>query len=218
MTNSLTQAPKAVKRRNGLALLPKHAPGMKIGLLGGSFNPPHEGHRLASLIAMRRLNLDCIWWLVTPGNPLKQNSDLPALATRLQACKKLAHHPAIFVSGVEAEIGTRFTYDTLHYLTQRCGSVDFVWLMGADNLASFHRWHRWREIADLMPLAVVDRPNSTLRATHSRAALYLEKYRRDEGDSALFAKAQTPALMFLHGPRSQQSSSALRARQAKARV
>jgi nicotinate-nucleotide adenylyltransferase len=202
-----------VKRRNGLALLPKHSPGMKIGLLGGSFNPPHEGHRLASLIALRRLNLDCIWWLVTPGNPLKQNSDLPALATRLQACTKLAHHPAIFVSGVEAEIGTRFTYDTLRYLTQRCGSVDFVWLMGADNLATFHRWYRWRDIARLMPLAVIDRPGSTLRATHSQAALYMEKYRKDETDSALLAHTPAPALLFVHGPRSAQSSTALRTKQ-----
>ena len=218
MMNSSPQAPKADPQRSTIAHLPRHAPGMRIGLLGGTFNPPHEGHRLASLIALRRLNLDCIWWLVTPGNPLKHNDDLPALSARIEACTALADHPAIFISGIEAEIGTRFTYDTLHYLTQRCGGVDFVWLMGADNLASFHRWYRWRAIADLMPLAVIDRPDSTLRATHSRAALALEKYRRDESDSALLAKAQTPALMFLHGPRSAQSSSALRAKKAHVKM
>jgi len=210
-TSPLAQQAAAQAPRSAIMRLPRHAPGMRIGLLGGSFNPAHEGHRLISLIALRRLNLDCIWWLVTPGNPLKQASELADLPTRLKTCAQIANHPALIISDFESTIGTHFTYDTLRHLTQRCAGVNFVWLMGADNLASFHLWYRWRDIARLMPLAVIDRPGNTLRASHSKAALYLEKYRIDEAQGRSFASAPAPALMFVHGPRSAQSSSALRA-------
>jgi nicotinate-nucleotide adenylyltransferase len=190
--------------------LPPHATGMRIGLFGGTFNPPHEGHRLVSLIALRRLGLDRIWWLVTPGNPLKENAGLPPLGLRMEACRRLARHPRIVVSGLEAEIGTRYTYDTIAFLRQRCAGVDFVWIMGADNLASFHRWQRWRDIANLVPIAVIDRPGSTLKASHSRAAIALSQYRFDESDGPMLAQAAPPAFMFLHGPRSDLSSTALR--------
>ena len=183
---------------------------MRIGLFGGTFNPPHEGHRLASIIALRRLGLDAIWWLVTPGNPLKENSALPPLQARMAAARAVAAHPRIRVTGFEAEIGARFTYDTVRYLTQRCPEVRFVWIMGADNLSGFHRWQRWRDIAQMVPIAVVDRPRSTLKAAHSRTAACLFRRRLDETDGRLLACAQPPAFVFLHGPRSDTSSTALR--------
>ena len=187
---------------------------MCIGLLGGTFNPPHEGHQLVSRTALRRLRLDAVWWLVTPGNPLKNNSGLPPLDDRMAACRRLADDPRIFVTDLEDAIGTRYTHDTLSWLMQRCAGVNFVWLMGADNLAGFHRWQRWRDIARLVPIAVIDRPASTLKAAHSPAALWLAPHRVDETDAALLPDRQAPAFAFLHGPRSAQSSTALRARGA----
>ena len=197
--------------------LPRHAGGMRIGLLGGTFNPPHEGHRLISLIALKRLRLDAVWWLVTPGNPLKENSSLPSLAVRIETSRAVAADPRIVVTGLEASIGTRFTYDTVKYLTTRCAGVRFVWLMGADNLAGFHSWQRWRDIARMIPIAVIDRPNSTLKAAHSRAAGFLAPARLDENDAGLLAGSAPPAFVFLHGPRSGLSSTALRERGSIAR-
>ena len=190
--------------------LPPHVPGLTVGLFGGSFNPAHEGHRAASLLALRRLGLDRIWWLASPGNPLKDTSNLAPLAARMAMARKVAHHPKIAVTGIETLIGTRYTYETIAYLKRRCPGVYFVWIMGADNLASFHHWRRWRDIAALVPIAVIDRPGSTLKALHSPAGLALAPYRRDETDSLLLARAAPPAFIFLHGPRSALSSTALR--------
>ena len=183
---------------------------MRIGLFGGTFNPPHEGHRLASLAALKRLGLDCIWWLVTPGNPLKDNSGLPSLEQRMAAARQLAAHPAIFVTGFERELGARYSFQTIAALKQRCPGVQFVWIMGADNLAGFHRWQHWRRIARMLPICVVDRPGSTLRAMHCRASAVLAPSRVDESDGNLLPLKPAPAFMFLHGPRSAQSSTALR--------
>lgn len=183
---------------------------MKIGLFGGTFNPPHEGHLLVSRIAFARLGLDRIWWIVTPGNPLKENAGLPPLADRMQAARALARHPRIDITGFEAEIGTRYTFDTIDYLTKRCHGVDFVWMMGADNLRQFHRWQRWRDMASRVPVAVIDRPGSTLKAAHSRAGQYLARYRYSEREGRLLAGAAAPAFIFLHGPRSDLSSTELR--------
>jgi nicotinate-nucleotide adenylyltransferase len=196
----------------GAYKLPPFAPGLKIGLFGGSFNPPHEGHRAVSLLALRRLGLDWLWWLVSPGNPLKDTQHLPALPTRLAAVARLVQHPRIAVSGIEAAIGTRYTYETIAYLTRRCPGVHFVWIMGADNLATFHQWRRWRDIAALVPIAVIDRPGATLAAIHSPAGVWLSRHRFDESDSRLFPLARPPAFIFLHGPRSFASSTALRAK------
>lgn len=195
--------------------LPPHCAGMRIGLLGGSFNPPHAGHRLTTLTAMKRLRLHRVWWLVTPGNPLKENSGLPALARRVAAAQHVAAHPRISVTGLEAEIGTRYTYDTVLWLRRHCPGVQFVWIMGADNLAGFHRWQRWRDIAGMVPICVVDRPQATLQATGSRAALALARYRLDERDSAQLAGHTLPALVFVHGPRSALSSTQLRSAMPK---
>ncbi len=206
-----TEGPLVQTRaRRRTPALPPHAPGLRIGLLGGSFNPPHEGHRLLSLTALRRLRLDAVWWLVTPGNPLKNNAGLPSLHVRMAASKALARHPRIAVSGLEADIGTRYTWDTVRYLTRRCPDVRFVWLMGADNLASFHRWQQWQRIAGLLPIAVIDRPGTTLRATRSPMAVRLAGRRLDESDAALLPTMQPPAWVFIHGPRSTLSSTALR--------
>lgn len=183
---------------------------MRIGLFGGSFDPPHAGHRLATLIAIRRLRLDRVWWLVTPGNPLKDTSGLAPLESRMAAARALAAHPRIVVTDVEQALGVRYTHDTIAYLIRRCPGVRFVWLMGADNLKSFHRWERWREIADLVPIAVVDRPGATLRASASPAAETLGAHRIPERLAAIVVTADPPAWTFLHGPRSALSSTALR--------
>ena len=199
-----------LRRCGGLAHLPAHGRGMRIGLFGGSFNPPHEGHRLASLAALARLGLDCVWWIVTPGNPLKDISVLPGLRQRMAAAQNLAADPRIKITGLEADIGTRYSHDTIGYLKRRCPGVDFVWIMGADNLAGFHRWQRWRDIIDMVPLAIIDRPGATLRAVHGRASAILAPFRLDETDGLLLPGARPPAWVFLHGPRSSQSSTALR--------
>lgn len=193
-----------------LAALPPHAPGLKVGLFGGSFNPAHEGHRAASLLALRRLGLDRVWWLVSPGNPLKDTRDLPPLDQRIAAAEKFAHDRRIIVTGFEAAIGARYTYQTILYLKARCRGVHFVWIMGADNLASFERWKHWRTIAANVPIAIIDRPGSTLSATHANAALALARYRYDESDGLIFPYVRPPGLIFLHGPRSELSSTALR--------
>jgi nicotinate-nucleotide adenylyltransferase len=194
----------------GIAHLPPHAAGMRIGLFGGSFNPPHQGHLMASMIAMRRLGLDRVWWVVTPGNPLKENSGLPTLASRIAAARAMTRDPRIAVTGFEAEIGVRYTYDTISYLCRRCPDVRFVWIMGADNLASFHKWQRWQEIARMVGIVVVDRPGSTLKAAHSRAGHWLRPYRVPEESARLLTIKSLPAFVFLHGPRSDLSSTALR--------
>lgn len=195
--------------------LPPAARGLRIGLFGGSFNPAHQGHVLASLTALRRLGLDAVWWLVTPGNPLKNNQGLPELSVRVDAARALVRrHPGIHVTGVEAQLGTRFTAQTLAALKRRCPGARFVWLMGADNLAQFDRWRGWRRIAAMMPIAVIDRPGATHKAVRSRAAVALERWRMDETDAVLLPTEPPPAWLFIHGRRSNLSSSALRAARA----
>jgi nicotinate-nucleotide adenylyltransferase len=188
--------------------LPPHAPGMKIGLFGGSFNPPHAAHRAASLMALKRLGLDRIWWLASPGNPLKDTSALPPLADRVAAAQKRAAHPRIDVTGIEAAIGTRYSFDTLQWLRRRLPGVHFVWIMGADNLATFHHWQNWRGIAALMPIAVIDR-DGAIRA--GPFADRFSRYRLSEAQARRLALTQPPAWVFLHGVKSPVSSTALRA-------
>ncbi|MGH6851646.1 MAG: nicotinate-nucleotide adenylyltransferase [Methylocella sp.] len=192
------------------AKTPPFARGLRVGLFGGSFNPPHEGHRAASLLALRRLQLHCVWWLLSPGNPLKDARELAPLAKRVEAALKISQHPRIKITALEAAIGATYTFETISYLKQRCPGVYFVWLMGADNFRLFDRWQRWRDIARLVPIAIIDRPGFTLSALRGRAAEALAPYRRDETDGGLLAMAAPPAFMFLHGPRSLMSSTALR--------
>lgn len=183
---------------------------MRIGLLGGSFNPPHDAHRAISLFALKRLKLDRIWWLVSPGNPLKQGRALNTLDDRVAAAEKMANDPRIDVSCLEAVIGTRYTMDTISYLRRRCSGVRFVWIMGADNLAQFNRWESWRRIADLVPIAVIDRPPDSFRALSSVAAQTLASYRVDEQDAGTLAGRRAPAWTFLTGLKSNLSSTRLR--------
>jgi len=190
--------------------LPPHADGMRIGLLGGSFNPPHEAHRAISLYAMKRLKLDRIWWLVTPGNPLKDTGALRDAEQRRAAAMAMARHPRIDVSCLESVIGTHYTADTLEYLRRRCPGVRFVWIMGADNLAQFHRWRNWQGIAAMMPIAVIDRPPESFRALSAPAAQALARHRIDERAAGDLAMRTPPAWTFLTGLKSSLSSTRLR--------
>ena len=192
-------------------VLPPHAPGMRIGLFGGTFDPPHQAHLAAALLALKRLKLDRVWWLVTPGNPLKNTSGLAPIGERIAAARALAHHPRIDVTGLEAVIKTRYTYDTICWLKARCPGVRFVWIMGADNLRSFHRWQRWRDIARLIPIVVVDRLGPSLYAGASPAGQALRHSRIPEHALNTLADRRPPAWTFLHGLKSPLSSTALRA-------
>ncbi|MEP9354115.1 nicotinate-nucleotide adenylyltransferase [Xanthobacter sp. KR7-65] len=191
--------------------LPFVTDGLRVGLFGGSFNPAHGAHRAASLLALRRLQLDRVWWLVTPGNPLKDNRALPPLEERVGFARAVARHPRIDVTGFEAALGVRYSYETLAFLVRRMPSVRFVWIMGADNLTRFDRWQHWRDIARLVPIAVVDRMGDSLAATSSRAAQALARYRIDESDAAVLADLPPPAWVFLHGLKSPLSSTGIRA-------
>ncbi|WP_051540931.1 nicotinate-nucleotide adenylyltransferase [Ahrensia sp. 13_GOM-1096m] len=184
--------------------------GMTVGLFGGSFNPPHDGHRLVSEIALRKLGLNQLWWMVTPGNPLKDTSKLPSLAERIALSEKLNHDPRIKITGFEASLNTAYTAQTLAMIHKRNIGVNFVWIMGADNLASFHKWQNWQIIAQTFPIAVIDRPGSTLSYLSSIMAKTFDYARVDENDAPALAHLKAPAWTFIHGPRSRLSSTAIR--------
>ncbi len=202
-------------RSSGLAdadLRPPHAAdGMRIGLLGGSFNPPHAAHRLISETALKRLGLAQVWWMVTPGNPLKDHAELAPLAERVRLSRRVARHSRIKVTAFEAALGTAYTAASLAYLRRRFPRARFVWLMGADNLASFCRWKDWRAIFELMPIAVEDRPEWRYRALASLAASRYARCRVAESAAALLPDLVPPAWCYLSGPLSKLSSTALRA-------
>jgi len=190
--------------------IPLYAPGMRIGLLGGSFNPPHAAHRAISLFAIKRLKLDRVWWLVTPGNPLKDHGGLHDLGERAEAARRMANDPRIDVSCLEAVIGVRYTFDTIRYLRRRTAGLRLVWIMGADNLAQFHRWQNWRRIAAEVPIAVIDRPPQSFRALSAPAAQALAHYRLAENKASLLADQRAPAWTFLTGMKLNLSSTGLR--------
>jgi nicotinate-nucleotide adenylyltransferase len=188
--------------------------GRRIGLLGGTFNPPHDAHVLISEIALRRLRLGQVWWLVTPGNPLKAGRPLPSIEDRAAACRVLARDPRIVVTTFEARLPTAYTAATLEFLTRRAPDAAFVWLMGADGLAHFHRWHAWRRIFATVPIAVIDRPGWHLKAAASPAALTFAGARRPELNAAALPGSRTPAWSLITGPLSPLSSTELRRRAA----
>jgi nicotinate-nucleotide adenylyltransferase len=189
---------------------------MRIGLFGGTFDPPHLAHLGASLLALKRLRLDRIWWLVTPGNPLKDTRGLAPLAERLASARALTRDPRIAITGFEADLGVRYSYDTVSYLVRRCPGVRFVWIMGADNLRSFHRWQKWRGITRLVPMAVIDRLGPSLYSVGGVAGQALAHARISESGASALADHRPPAWVFLHGLKSPLSSTALRAARGRA--
>ncbi|MEX3011636.1 nicotinate-nucleotide adenylyltransferase [Hoeflea sp. TYP-13] len=195
--------------------MPHVEPGMAVGLFGGSFNPPHEGHVLVADTAIRKLRLDQLWWIVTPGNPLKDNSNLARLSTRIEWSREIATDPRIKFTAFETAHNLRYTAQTLRFVKQRNHGVKFVWVMGADNLAGFHHWQDWQFIANAMPIAIVDRPGSTLSYLSSIMAKTFGHARVDENDVAALARMKPPAWTFIHGPRSPHSSTAIRKTQEK---
>ena len=185
---------------------------MRIGLFGGSFNPIHEGHGLVVEETLRRLELDALWVLVTPGNPLKNHNDLAPLTDRVLAARRLLDNPKVRVTGFEAAHGFTYSWQTIRFLTKTLPDRRFVWIMGADNLVDFNRGERWQESAAMVPMAVYVRPGSGRRAPVSMAANALSRWRVDEDDAPRLATLAAPAWIYLHGQQSPLSSSAIRAR------
>ncbi|MEN3793551.1 nicotinate-nucleotide adenylyltransferase [Fulvimarina sp. MAC3] len=186
--------------------------GQAIGLYGGSFNPPHAGHLLVAERAIKRLALDAVWWLVTPGNPLKDHGNLEPLANRLDAVRDLATGPRHRATAFEAAYQVRYTADTIRIAKERAPHVNFVWIMGADSLTSFHRWQDWQTIAETVPIAVIDRPGDTLSTLSSKFAIRYARFRIPEHEAATLAFRRAPAWTFLHGARTAVSSTMLRGR------
>lgn len=193
--------------------IPYAESGMSVGLFGGSFNPPHDGHRHVARTALDRLQLDRLWWLVSPGNPLKRNDGLPPLCERIARSRALIRHPRVDVTGCEAVLKTRYSADLIRHLARRYPAVRFVWIMGADNLTNFHRWDRWEEIASSVPICIIDRPGDTLATRSSFAAKKLAPARIDETDAKLLKNCRAPAWTFIHAPKMALSSTALRQKQ-----
>ncbi|MEO1776187.1 MAG: nicotinate-nucleotide adenylyltransferase [Pseudomonadota bacterium] len=190
---------------------PLALPGQRIGLLGGSFDPAHQGHVHITRWALRTLQLDAVWWLVSPGNPLKPRG--PAeLARRVAACRQIMQHPRVRVTDIEARLRCTYTADTLDKLTGRYPGIRFVWLMGADNLAGFHRWERWEWIMAHFPIGVLARPGEQLRAGLAPALRRFGHARIPQHAAAALANGDTPRWVLLTGAMSAQSSTAIRAR------
>jgi len=190
----------------------------RIGLLGGSFNPAHQGHRDISLAALAYLDLDEIWWLVSPQNPLKPVAGMAPFDERLKSAQAMARHPRIRVTDLESRLGTRFTADTLKALVTRFPSCRFVWLMGADNLAQISSWRDWTKIFHLTPIAVFDRPTYTVKALTALAARRFRRSRRREAALKMLAATPAPAWVFVHHRLNPISATAIRAERARKKV
>ena len=191
--------------------LPFAGRGQVVGLLGGSFDPPHGGHVQITQEAMQRLGLDWVWWVVSPGNPLKKEGPAP-LPVRIAAARALVRHPRVKVTDLEARLGTRYTAETLERLIPRYPGVRFVWLMGSDNLAQFHRWRDWRRIMGTVPVAVLARPGAKLSARFAPAARAFRAAQLNEGEARMLARQGPPAWVVLNMPLNPLSSSAIRAK------
>ena len=190
-------------------------PRMRIGLFGGSFNPAHEGHAHVAEIALNRLGLDRVWWLVTPQNPLKNAKETAPLAERIAGAKRFARHPRMIVTDMETRWGVQFSVHLIEELRRRFAGVDFVWVMGSDNLTNFHKWRRWRRVMESMPIAFVARPNALARARLSPAA---QTYRNGMRRPHALERAKAPAWAFINAPLVPISSTKLRRLGARGRA
>lgn len=191
--------------------LPYARPGQTVGLLGGSFDPAHEGHAHITREALKRFGLDRVWWLVSPGNPLKPNGPAP-LDRRMARAREVMRHPRAVVTDIEARLGTRFTAETLGGIFALYPGVRFTWLMGADNLADFHLWERWQEIMQALPVGVIARPGERVAARTSPAARRFRAARLPVEAARLLPRATAPAWCLVNVPMLDTSSSAIRAR------
>lgn len=198
--------PRSGALRDGLIL----TPGMKVGLFGGSFNPAHDGHAHVAETAMRRLGLDRVVWLVSPQNPLKDARHSAPLAQRMASARLQAHGPSMVVSDFETRAGVVWTVDTLRLLVARHPGVRFVWLMGSDNLADFHRWRGWTDIMRLMPVAVIARPGSLLDSRTAPAAARFAGFRIPAEQAGLLPSLSAPAWTYLTAPLNPLSSTKIR--------
>jgi len=199
------------------AYVPVHIPapmrrGQRIGLLGGSFNPAHHGHLEISRLARRYLQLDEVWWLVSPQNPLKPSAGMAPLADRMKAAESLAARRAIQVTDIEAGLGTRYTADTIKVLRNTYPGARFVWLMGADNLLQIHRWRGWRTIFRTVPVAVFGRPTYALKAERAIAAQRFARFRVKPNRATNLADRKAPAWVLFKEPHNPMSATKIRAR------
>lgn len=189
--------------------LPYVARGQRIGLLGGSFDPPHAGHVHITKEALKRFDLDQVWWLVSPGNPLKDRG--PAkLARRMAAAREIMDHPRVHICDFESHVGTRYTAETLAVLQDKCPQARFVWLMGADNLAQFHRWKDWQEIMSRVPVGVLARPGDRIEARTAKAAQVFRRARLHARNSRALSRLDAPVWAFVNVPMQDISSTQLR--------
>jgi nicotinate-nucleotide adenylyltransferase len=186
------------------------ARGKTVGLLGGSFNPAHGGHRSISLFALDALNLDEIWWMVSPGNPLKPTQGMAPLKARLASAHALSRRSRIKTTAIEAQLGTKYTVESLRKLKLRYPKTRFIWIMGADNLAQFGKWRRWREIAQMMPIAVIARPGYENDAITGPVMAWFRRYVRRPDQRKHWTKWRTPALVYLRYRPDPRSATAIR--------
>jgi len=189
--------------------LPKAYPGQVIGLLGGSFDPAHDGHAHITREALRRFGLTHAWWLVSPGNPLKARQPAP-MADRIARAEKVMNHPRVTITDIEAQLGTRYTAETLNKLVRMYPLTRFVWLMGADNLVQFDQWQDWHWIMENVPVGILARPGDRISARTSKAARLYARYRLSARASTLLGRSVAPCWCFVNVPMVSTSSTMLR--------
>jgi nicotinate-nucleotide adenylyltransferase len=194
-----------------MTTFPLSTSGQRIGLLGGSFDPAHGGHVHITREALKRFELDQVWWLVSPGNPLKSRGPAP-MQKRLERARKVMTHPRVTVTDLETQLGTRYTAQTLRALMARVPSAQFIWLMGADNLADFHRWQDWQWIMETVPIGVMARPGDRLSARRSVAAQRYSDARLRGPEAALLGRHHAPSWCYINLPLNDTSSSEIRAK------
>ena len=195
---------------------PPFGDGQRIGLFGGSFNPAHRGHEMVALYALKTLQLDWVWWLVSPQNPLKDPSETGEYAARLAVTKAIARHPRFIVTDLEQQMGARTTAETLARLAPILRRGHFVWIMGADSFANLHRWHNWLDIAATLPMAILARPGYSLRALGGPAATRLDEFQLPTRLAASLVTARPPAWCFIPMPLRNESSTEIRKRRKAA--